>query len=93
MATQDDTSTTENSIRNLRKQNPLKLRPQIGPKRYCVVIDQHGTDGKIVQRPLNRFGQPAAFPDHAGSRWRAKKQLQRLAKELASARIWVCRAL
>lgn len=76
----------------MRKPNPLKTRPQAGPRRYSVVIERQ-EGGRTVLRPLDRFGQPSGFPAHAGSRWRARKQLGRVIKAFPSAEIWVGRKL
>ncbi len=58
-----------------------------GPKRYAVVVDHQLPNGQTVERPLDRRGRLGAYPDHAGSRWQARKQLQRVLSVFPSARL------
>ena len=76
-----------------RQTNKLKLLPKAGPKRYAVVIDHALSNGTIVTRPFDRDGRLGAFPDHAGSRWQARKQLRRVLTQYPTAKLWSCRAL
>jgi hypothetical protein len=76
-----------------RQINPLKLRPVAGRKRYSVVIEHTLPDGVTVLRPFDRHDRLGAFPDNAGSRWQARKQLRRLSAHYPSAKLWRSQAL
>jgi hypothetical protein len=76
-----------------RQPNPLKLRLTAGPKRYAVVVQHTLPSGQGVTRPLDRHGRLGAFPDHAGSRWQARKLLRRVLGRFPSAQLWKSRKL
>jgi hypothetical protein len=76
----------------VKAENPLRSRPQMGPKIYAVVIEHPLPGGKICQRPLKPDGSLGAFPD-GGTRYQAKKLLRKARRTWPGAVLWMHREM